>query len=117
VVTPGGTTPQVVTFNVLPPAPVIASLNTASISKRSSNVGMNVNGTNLGNLPVGSVQVLLNGVPQGVTIVSITGFQPGQTQIRFSWTFLAAAPVSTGYTITVTTPSGTSNAFPFSVTN
>ena len=120
VVTPGGTTPQAVTFNVLPPAPVITSLNNTSISKRSNNVGMNVNGTNLGNLPQSSMLVLLNGVPQGATTVTITNFAPSQTQIRFNWTFLAAAPISDAthvYTLTVTTPSGTSNAIPFTVTN
>jgi hypothetical protein len=119
VVTPAGTT-TAVTFNVLPPAPAITSLNNTTISKRSNNIGMNVNGTNLGNLGIGSVQVLLNGVAVGNTIVSITNFQPSQTKIGFNWTFLAAAPISgagNSYTITVTTPSGTSNAFPFTVTN
>jgi IPT/TIG domain len=122
VTTPGGTTAQAVTFNVLPPAPVITSLNNTTISKASSNVGMNVNGSNLGNLPVSSFQVLLNGVPQGSTIYTIQAgsFQPSQTQIRFNWTFLAAAPITDRlhvYTVTVTTPSGTSNAFPFTITN
>jgi hypothetical protein len=120
VTTPGGTTAQTVTFNVLPPAPAITSLNNTTISKASRNVGMNVNGSNLGNLPISSMQVLLNGVPVGATTVTITGFTPSQTQIRFNWTFLAAAPISDGthaYTLNVTTPSGTSNAIPFTVTN
>jgi hypothetical protein len=120
VVTPGGTTAQAVNFNVLPPIPVITSLNTTSISKRSNNVGMNVNGTNLGNLPISSFQVLLNGVPVDPTFFTITNFAPSQTQIRFKWTFNAAAPISgagNAYTLTVTTPSGTSNRFPFTVTN
>ena len=120
VVTPGGTTAQVVNFNVLPPAPVITSLNNTTISKASNNVGMNVNGTNLGGLPIGSFQVLLNGAPINPTFVTITGFAPSQTQIRFNWTFNAAAPISgagNAYTVRVTTPSGTSNAFPFTVTN
>jgi large repetitive protein len=117
VVTPGGTTAQAVTFNVLPPAPVITSLNNTSISKASRNVGMNVNGSNLGNLGIGSVQVLLNGVPAGAN-VSMSNFQPSQTQIRFNWTFLGViSGPGNAYTITVTTPSGTSNAFPFTVTN
>jgi hypothetical protein len=120
VTTPGGTT-NTTPFTVLPPTPVITSLNNTAISKRSSNVGMNVNGTNLGNLPISSFQVLLttNGVVTPAS-VTITGFTPSQTQIRFNWTFLAAAPISDAthtYTVTVTTPSGTSNAFPFTVTN
>jgi hypothetical protein len=120
VVTPAGTTAQVINFNVLPPAPVISSMNNTTISKAAGTIGMTVNGTNLGGLPVSSVRVLLNGVQVGAGIVTIANFVPGQTQIRFNWTFLAAAPVSSAgnsYTLTVTTASGTSNAFPFTVTN
>jgi hypothetical protein len=81
---------------------------------------MNVSGTNLGNLPVSSFQVLLNGVPVSPAFITITGFVPSQTLIRFTWRFNAAAPITDTthlYTVTVTTPSGTSNAFGFTVTN
>jgi hypothetical protein len=49
-------------------------------------LGENVNGTNLGNLPISSVQVELNALPVDSTFFPITGFQPSQTQIRFNWT-------------------------------
>jgi hypothetical protein len=119
VTTPGGTTAQVVNFNVLPPAPAITSLNNTTISKASRNVGMNVNGSNLGNLPISSMQILLNGLAIDPTFVTITNFAPSQTQIRFNWTFNAPAPISGAgnvYTLKVTTPSGF-NAIGFTVTN
>jgi hypothetical protein len=119
VTTPGGTTAQVVNFNVLPPAPAITSLNNTTISKASRAVGMNVNGSNLGNLPISSMQILLNGLPIDPTFVTITNFAPSQTQIRFNWTFNAPAPISSAgnvYTLKVTTPSGF-NAIGFTVTN
>jgi hypothetical protein len=117
VVTPGGTTTKVVNFKVLPPAPVITSLNNIAITKGTA-VAMKITGTDLGNLPVGSVQVLLNGAPVNPTFVTITGFTSSQTLIKFNWTFTAAAPITDAtdaYSITVTTPSGTSNASPFTV--
>jgi hypothetical protein len=49
-------------------------------------------------------------LPIDPTFVTITSFQPSQTQIRFNWTLNAAAPITDRlhvYTITVTTPSGT----------
>jgi hypothetical protein len=117
VVTPGGTTAAVL-FNVLPPTPVITSMN-SPYTRGANNQGVTIQGSNLTPSTINSIQVLQNGVP--VPLANFATLQAGSftaaaKQIVFNWTISTAFPASTtAYTITVTTPSGTSAPFSFTV--
>jgi hypothetical protein len=111
VTTPGGTT-NGVTFNVLAPPPVITG-SSSPFKVGANNSGASLSGTNLTftGQTISSIQLLLNGVSQNFG--PVTNFQPTATQIRWNWTLPTTLPKGT-YTMTVTTPSGTSA--PFTVT-
>ncbi|HXB69276.1 MAG TPA: hypothetical protein VNY05_13590 [Candidatus Acidoferrales bacterium] len=117
VTTPGGTTGAVV-FNVLPPPPTITAVN--SPFKRGSNQGITLAGANLtGVTATANIQLLLNGT---AVATASEGFVAGSlqitaTQLRWNWTVATTLPASGAgqvYTLTVTTPSGTTA--PFAVT-
>jgi hypothetical protein len=118
VITPSGTTGSVV-FNVLPPPPTITSLNAPF--KRGSNQGVTLGGANLATATsFSAVQVFLNGtaVPAASLGFTAGSFQTSATQLRWNWTLANTLPASSGtqvYTMTVTTPSGTSAPFGFAV--
>jgi hypothetical protein len=110
--TPGGPT-GTQNFTVLPPPPTITSLN--GPFKRASNQGVTLAGTNLaGATAFTAVQVLLNGNAVTTTSWAVSGFQISATQLRWNWTIPAAATAG-NYTMTVTTPSGTTTPFGFTV--
>jgi hypothetical protein len=112
ITTPGGISNAVV-FNVLQKPPVITAINPSPM-KRGSNQGVTITGTTFtGANNIGAVALLLNGAP--VTLPTVTGFTSTATQIKYNWnlpTTLAASDATHVYTMTVTTGSGTSNAFP-----
>jgi hypothetical protein len=116
VTTPGGTTGAQV-FNVLPPPPTITALNAPF--KRGSNQGVTLQGASLATATTFSaVQVFLNGTALPTGTWAVTGFQTSATQLRWNWTMPTTLPVSSGtqvYTMTVTTPSGTTAPFGFAV--
>ena len=126
VTTPGGTTNAVV-FNVLPPPPVITSINSPfTRSAGVTNQGVQVAGS-FGGTSV-TIQVFLNGtlVPMTTSATQVAGkiiVQPGSTQftatqLRWNWTIPSSLPATGAgqvYTMSVTTPSGTSPAFVFTV--
>jgi hypothetical protein len=124
VTTPGGTT-GAVPFNVLPPPPTISSINAPFT--RGSNQGVSVAGASFtGANAITAVQVFLNGVqvpvvtsPATGSIVVVAGsFQPAATQLKWNWTMSTSLPITSGtqvYTMTVTTPSGTTAPFAFQV--
>jgi IPT/TIG domain len=118
VTTPVGGTSNTQTFTVLPPAPTILLLSSAT-AKHGATAGITVFGTNLASLAANPVTVLLNGVPADSSVVTITNVQSvSQLQMKFNWTFANTAPLSAAgnvYTVTVTTLSGTSNAASFTV--
>src|SRR5471030_3203332 len=124
VTTPGGTT-GAVPFNVLPPPPTISSINAPFT--RGSNQGVSVAGASFtGANAITAVQVFLNGVqvpvvtsPATGSIVVVAGsFQPAATQLKWNLTMSTSLPITSGtqvYTMTVTTPSGTTAPFAFQV--
>jgi hypothetical protein len=126
VTTPGGTTGAQV-FTVLPPPPTITSINAPFT--RGSNQGVSLAGASFtGANAITAVQVFLNGVQvplvvsanpvAGSIIVTSGSFQAAATQLKWNWTMPTSLPVSSGtqvYTITVTTPSGTTAPFGFAV--
>jgi hypothetical protein len=70
-------------------------------------------------ITISAIQVLLNGAVLPITSFGVTNFQGGSTtQLKWNWTVPTGFPVSGAnntYTITVTTPSGTSAPFAFTV--
>mgnify|MGYP003701076193 CR=1 FL=1 len=115
VTTPGGPS-NALTFTILPPAPTLSSIQPSAVKRGDSNVGINLNGANLTGATLNSIQVLLNGVPTNV--ITMSQLQPGAAQVRVLWTMSAAAPPTDAthlYTVTISTPSGTSNALPFTM--
>ncbi len=113
--TPGGTS-NALTFSVLSPAPILTSIQPTSVKHGDNNVGINLNGSNLTGATINSIQVFLNGAPTNA--ITMNQFQPSATQVRVLWTMSAAAPLSANgnqYTVTISTPSGTSNALPFTM--
>jgi len=115
VTTPGGNN-TALTFSVLPPVPVLASMQPNSVRNGKTNVGINFNGTNLTGSSIGSIQAFLSGAP--TNIITMSQFQAGATQVRVLWTMAAGAPLTANgnsYTVTITTPSSTSNALPFTM--
>jgi hypothetical protein len=131
VTTPGGTTDQFVNrFMVLPPPPTITSINSPfSRSANVNNQGASIGGTNFtGATAITAVQVLLNGVSvplvvsaspvAGKIIVTSGSFATAATQLKWNETIPTSLPASSGtnvYTMTVTTPSGTTAPFGFTV--
>jgi len=117
VTTPGGTT-NAVAFNVLPPPPSITAVT--SPFRIGRNQGVTLQGASLtGANDITAIQLLQNGiaVPAASLGFQAGSFQIGATQLRWSWTLAATLPASSAtnvYTMTVTTPSGTSA--PFGVT-
>jgi hypothetical protein len=129
ITTTGGTTNAVV-FNVLPPPPAITSINGPfTRSATVNNQGVSVAGTNFtGATAITAVHVFRNGIAipivvsanpvAGSIIVSSGSFQTGATQLKWNWTMPTSLPVTgatSQYTMTVTTPSGTSPQFVFAV--
>jgi hypothetical protein len=129
-VTTAGGTSNALTFTVLPPPPAITSLNSPfSRSATTNNQGVTLQGTNLGGAAaITAIHVQLNGVniPLVVSAVPVAGdiivvsgsFKTGATQLNWNQTIPTSFPASSAtnvYTMTVTTPSGTSPAFGFSV--
>jgi hypothetical protein len=116
VTTPGGTTGAQV-FNVLPPPPTITALNAPF--KRGSNQGVTLQGASLASATTfGAVQVFQNGTALPTGTWAVTGFQTSATQLRWNWTIpstLSASGAGVVYTMTVTTPSGTTAPFVFAV--
>jgi hypothetical protein len=126
VTTPGGTTGSV-PFTVLPAPPTITSINAPFT--RGSNQGVSVAGASFtGANAITAVQVFLNGAPvplvvsanpvAGSIIVTSGSFQTAATQVKWNWTMPTSLPISGGtqvYTMTVTTPSGTTAPFGFAV--
>ncbi|HXB73964.1 MAG TPA: IPT/TIG domain-containing protein [Candidatus Acidoferrales bacterium] len=126
VTTPGGTTGAVV-FNVLPPPPTITSMN----SPYTRSTGVTNQGVTVGGGFVGTsvtTQVFLNGtsIPLTISATPVAGkiiIQSGSTnftatQLRWNWTIPSSFPATSGtnvYTLTVTTPSGISAPFVFTV--
>jgi hypothetical protein len=130
VTTPGGTTTAVVNFNVLPPPPTITSINSPfTRSGAVNNQGASIGGTSFtGAADITAVQVFLNGVSvplvisanpvAGKIIVSSGSFATQATQLKWNQTIPTSEPASSGtqvYTMTVTTPSGTTAPFGFTV--
>ena len=127
VTTPAGTTNAVV-FNVLPPPPTITSTN-SPFTRGANNQGVTVSGTNLaGATAITAVHVFVNGraVPVVVSSTPVAGsiivqpgsFVPGATQLNWNWTLpttLGASGQFVHYTMTVTTPSGTTAPLAFTV--
>jgi hypothetical protein len=129
VTTPGGTTGAVV-FNVLPPPPTITSINSPfTRSATVNNQGVSVGGATLATATsITAVKVFRNGIAipivvsanpvAGSIIVSSGTYVAAATQLKWNWTMPTSLPVSSGtnvYTMTVTTPSGTSAPFGFTV--
>jgi hypothetical protein len=101
---------------VLPPAPVLTSIQPTAVRHGNSNVGVSLNGTDLTGATINSIQIFRNGAP--TNLITMSGFQAGTTQVRVQWTMSAAAPTTAAgnqYTVTISTPSGTSNALPFTM--
>jgi hypothetical protein len=130
VTTPGGTTTFPSTFFVRPPAPTITSINAPfTRSATLNNQGVSLGGASLATAPsITAIQVFLNGVQiplvvsanpvAGSIVVSSGSFQAQATQLKWNWTIPTSLPASSGtnvYTMTVTTPSGTSAPFAFAV--
>ena len=131
VTTPGGTTDQFVNrFMVLPPPPTITSINSPyTRSATVNNQGVSIGGTNLtGATAITAVKVFLNGVSvpmvisaspvAGNIIVTSGTFSTAATQLKWNQTIPTSLPASSGtnvYTMTVTTPSGTTAPFGFTV--
>jgi hypothetical protein len=118
VTTPGGTT-NAVQFNVLPPPPTITSIN-SPFKRGQTNQGVTVQGTNFtAPITIANVQVFLNGGSLPISSFNVNTFQAtSTTQLRWNWTVpagFAASSANNVYTMTVTTPSGTSAPFPFTV--
>ena len=104
-VTVAGATSAPVTFTVNPPAPTITSLS-ASSAPQGSSVAITLTGTNF--VSGASIAVSNAGVTAGsIVVVSAT---------EVTATLTIAASAALGATaITVTTPGGSSGAFPFTV--